>query len=235
MLIMYCHKNISYIICLLSLLFNISNVFAISTSEQPPSVTAVCKDQPQCDFIAKEKKWPKEEEGGGSVTFSNLAFDIKFPKEFNKVAVVWGELPLYVVLYNDKKITVGMEEVPGEETSSDFPLLLEDKTHSSWLPIDIFEIIFKKTSSNKEPSNSYERYLWRTAFFHKVITYGPTTSAIAYEKGLWKAYMANVGDPTNNRLTIITHKKYPNRYLTIRDNGVEQKFIEKLIATIELN
>jgi hypothetical protein len=220
---------------LYAILFDISNVFANSTSEEPPPVSLICKNQPRCDFLATQKKWPKEVAIEDAVTFSNLAFDIRFPSGFDKVAVIWNELPLYMVIYKNKKISIGMENVPSEETSSDFPSLLDDKTRSSWLPIDIFKIIFSKKPNDMEPANTYERYLWRTAFLYKAITYAPSSDAFVYTKGPWTAYTAKVGDPTNDRFTVVTHREYPNRYLTIRDSGASLEFIEKLISTIKLN
>jgi hypothetical protein len=192
-------------------------------------------DQPRCDFTATRKEWPQATDSEEAVLFSNLTFDMFFPVGFSKVSVIWNELPLYVILYDDKRITVGIEDVPSEETSSDFPLLLKDKKQSTWVPIDIFDIIFTNVPTDKEPENRYERYLWRTAFLFKAITYSSSGKAVVYEKGPWMAYMSNVGDPSNDRFTIVTHRKFPNRFLTIRDNGVELKVIDNLLSTIKLN
>ena len=131
-----------------AMFLNVSSIYANSSSEEPPPVSSICEDQPRCDFLATQKQWPKETTLENTVTFSNLAFNISFPSGFDKVSVIWNELPLYVVTYNDKRITVGVEDVPSEKTSSDFPSLLNDKTQSSWLPIDIFKIIFWRNLVN---------------------------------------------------------------------------------------
>jgi hypothetical protein len=102
-------------------------------------------------------------------------------------------------------------------------LIAKRKNWSQEEGVDDF-ITFLNLAFDKALSNMFESYLWRTAFFHKVITCGRLTTALVYEKGFWRAYTANVGDSTNDRLTMLTHKKYQNRYLMIRGNGVELKY-----------
>jgi hypothetical protein len=222
--------------CLTSLIFLILPIEIVAASvEEPPSAVEICKNQPQCEFSGTNKAWPSDGFDLPTFIYSNKMFDITLPRAIDRVSVGWGNSPLYAIWLGTKKIAFGVEEVPAESTSTDYPAILKQKKHSDWIPTDIFKIIFNNHKpSDKEPENAYERYLWRTAFFRKVIVYKSLAYAHIYNNGPWTAYTALVDIQSKNRLTVVTHEKFPSRYLTIRDNGVELEFIEKILAEIKL-
>lgn len=233
---MFLFKKMSWYICLLCCIIFLSPEIVASSSAQPIAAVEICKDQPQCGFVGVSKNWPSKGFESVAVTFSNQIFDVKLPSKFDRVSIGWGVSPPYAVWFGDKRVSFGIEEVPDESTSTDYQAIIEEKSRSQWVPIDIFKIIFgENKSTEKEPVNAYEKYLWRTAFFHKFLAYKSTTSAFIYHHGKWNAYTALMGGESKSRLTVITHADYPSRYLTIRDNGVGLEFIEKVIASIKLN
>jgi hypothetical protein len=216
--------------------FFLSFTLLASPVEQPPPAEEICKDQPQCDFIGTNRQWPSDGFDIPTTIFSNQMFDIELPSKLNRVSIGWGKTPLYVVWYKDNRISFGIEEVPNESTSTDYPAILKQKNQTEWVPNDIFKIIFTKNNpTNKEPENAYEKYLWRTAFFRKVMYYKSPSDAYIYNNGPWNAYSAIFDTQSKNRLTVVTHKEYPSRHLMIINNGTEIDFIEKILATIRLN
>lgn len=224
---------LKYIISLVvGLLVVISSVCA---DEQPPPAMEICKEQSQCNLIGTQRSWPDQGFDSSTVVFSNLIFNVRLPNTLDKVSIGFGKSQLYAVWFADQRVAFGIEEVPNEKTSTDYQKILEEKSKSSWKPIDIFRIIFSNKPTDKEPENAYEKYLWRTAFFYKAIVYKAPDSASIFKRGPWTAYAANINGPTKYRLTIITHSDIDNRYLTIRDNGLSIDFLKKIIASIQLN
>jgi len=160
-------------------------------------------------------------------------FDLLFPKDINKVSIVWGELPLYAIAINNNQFFVGVEEIPPAETSSNYTAVKEAKKYT-WKPIEVIKIIFTTDLKDKEPTNAYERYLWRTAFLHKSIQFNRASEPYMYSSGLWNVYTVKVNDVTHKRITIITHDSIPDRYLTIRDTGASINTIEQLFSSVSL-
>jgi hypothetical protein len=216
------------------IIFNLP-VGASLAVDRPPPVIEMCKGQPHCNFLGNEKGWPEQGFDSEYVTFTNRIFDVRLPRTMDKVSIGWGDSPLYALWFSDKRVAFGIEDVPDEIASADYAEILEEKKQSDWVGIDIFKIMFNNTSSEKEPNNAYERYLWRTAFFHKVIVYGGIKSALIYKRGPWSAYSAVIDGPVNRRLTVVTHREIKDQYLSIQDNGFDQEFIEKVIASVSLN
>lgn len=203
--------------------------------DQPPPAIDICKDQPQCDFIGIEKEWPNQGFDSDYVTFTNRIFDVRLPRTMDKVSVGWGDSPLYALWFADERVAFGIEDVPDESSSTDHAKIFEEKNQSNWQGIDIFKILFNSRPNEKEPINAYEKYLWRTAFFHKVIVYSGIKSAFIYRRGPWSAYSAIIDGITRRRLTVVTHSEIKDQYLSIQDNGLDQEFIEKIIASVSLN
>jgi hypothetical protein len=231
------HKKMkfSYFLCIVGILFFLQPSIACSSDDKPPPAVEICKDQPQCDFIGIDKEWPAKGFDSSSVVFTNRIFDVRLPRTLNKVSVGWGDSPLYAVWFGDHRIAIGIEDVPDERTSTEYTEIIKNKKQSSWIGTDIFKIIFNHKSKEKEPLNAYEKYLWRTAFFHKVIVYDGIESALIYKHGPWTAYSALINRATRRRLTVVTHSDIKDQYLTIRDYDLDQSFIEKIIASISLN
>ncbi len=203
--------------------------------DQPPPVIEVCKDQPQCDLIGIEKEWPDKGFDTDFITFTNRIFDVRLPRSMDKVSIGWGDSPLFALWFEDEQVEIGIEGVPDGTTSTDYARIHEEKNQSEWVGIDIFNILFNNKSNKIEPLNAYEKYLWRTAFFHKVIVYGGIESAFIYKHGPWTAYSAIISRDTRRRLTVITHGDIEDQYLLIQDSGIDQEFIEKIIASVRLN
>ncbi len=222
-------------ILMMCLLFLVSINSSCANEDLPPPPSKSCLRTPACDFKAKEKPWPPIiPSSTDSIKFSNLMFELLFPKDIDKVSVVWGKLPLYVIALNKNQIFVGVEEVPPAKTSTNHNAIKKAKRHSTWKPIDIIKIIFTNDLKDTEPTNAYESYLWRTAFLHKSIQFSTATDATMYSSGLWKVYTAKVSEVTHNRITIITHDSIPDRYLTIRDTGATMNTIEQLFSSVSL-
>lgn len=206
-----------------------------ANGDNPPQAFEICKDQPQCDFIGKERQWPAAGFESNYVTFTNRIFDVRLPRTMDKVSIGWGDTPLYALWFDQVRVAIGIEDVPDIRTNTDHEKIIEDKKDSNWIGIDLFKIVFNNKPYEKEPVNTYEKYLWRSAFFHKVIVYEGIKAASIYKHGPWTAYSATVSGPTPHRLTVITHTDIENQYLSIRDNGLDQEFLEKIIASVSLN
>jgi len=219
---------------LLCIIFLVSVNNSCANEDLPPPPSKSCLEVPACAFKAKKKTWPSEIPSTNSVKFSNLMFDLLFPKDINKVSIVWGKLTLYAVALDKNQFFVGVEEVPPTETSTNYKAIKKAKKNSAWKPIDIIKIIFNNDLKDTEPSNAYERYLWRTAFLHKSIQYNTASEVYMYSSGLWNVYTAKVNEVTHKRLTIVTHDSIPDRYLTIRDTGANLDTIERIFSSVSL-
>ena len=137
--------------------------------------------------------------------------------------------------YANYKIIVTLGELPDFRSIAEGDTSPPSKDKGRYASLDYFEIIFTSTLNQPEPENSYDRNLWRTAFFIKSsVLYKSATEAEIYRNGPWTVYTVKLAGESKPRNTVITHKNSPARYLEISDYDAPKTVITDLIATIQL-
>lgn len=200
-----------------------------------PAAAAWCQDAPWCEFESVEKKWPVTSEQIKLAPITNLTFIVGVPRDYSKLSLIWGELPTFAVHYQGYRIVVELEEITDIKTMDGMRDLVEAQKLSKRLPIDQYEILFTAKPEQTEPANLYDRWLWRSAFSIKSSLYKSTKLGEIYRQGDWNVYLADVEGVSDSRITIITHRALPARYLKILDDGAPKAIILEIIASIKLD
>ncbi|MEK6748151.1 MAG: hypothetical protein AABY83_02940 [Pseudomonadota bacterium] len=72
-----------------------------------------CKTSPVCDFVATHQDWPKKRgEQKSRVPITMLGFVFEAPRDYKKIAMGWGKLPMFVLAYPTHELTFALEEMP---------------------------------------------------------------------------------------------------------------------------
>lgn len=235
------NMSISRIVALI-FLFGILLACAATTKPLPhlkdeglQSATYLCTDAPWCNLTAVERPWPEVTQASGRLPVTNLMFLVQIPNAPEKLLIPSGKLPMFAANYANYSFTIGLDEFPDVDSVPGMHHL-QPKDKRRYSPLDHYEIMFTATPDQQEPEGSYDRAVWRSAFFGKVTLFNTSaTEAEIYRNGPWTVYMLQVNGPTYTRSTAITHKDFPLRYLRISDRNAPKAVITDLIATIQLH
>lgn len=212
-----------------------------ATTKEPPhlkdeglqSAAYFCANAPWCNFTAVERPWPVVTPATSFLPFDNLIFLLQLPPAPEKLSIDWTSRML-AAQYANFRIVVTLGELPDFRSIAEGDTSPPFKDKGRYALLDYFEIMFTATLDQPEPKNSYDRNLWRAAFFRKAMElYKSTTEAEIYRNGPWTVYTVKVGGWTYTRNTVITHKNSPARYVQIFDNDAPKSVITDLIATIQ--
>lgn len=228
---------------LLAFVFSLGILSACAEIAKPPpqlkdeglqSAAYFCADAPWCNFTAAERPWPEVTPKSSFMPFDNWIFLVQLPPAPEKLSVSWTSQML-VARYANYKIVVTLGESPDFRSIADGDITLPSKDKGRYALLDYFEIMFTAKPGQPEPENSYDRGLWRTAFFMKSsVQYKSATEAEIYRNGPWTVYTVKLAGESNPRQTVITHKNSPSRYVQISDYDAPKTVITDLIATIQL-
>lgn len=201
--------------------------------EYPPAID-ICKHAPWCDFVAVEKKLHPIHSSSPLMPISNFSFNFDIPKNFEKITLLPAGITILAFFYGNYSINFTTESLKAITPNIKKNKKMDAaKANARYSPIDIFEIAFTSKSTFKEPSNLWDRVLWRAAFMQKWLRYENASDFSIYRLDKLSVYTVDIKQD-NTSIAIVTSKKIPEKYMKITGSGIPKEVFLNILSSLRL-
>lgn len=229
-------KYPTYTLLAVSLFINVPAINAMAEEIEPPPVMKSCTGNKWCNVQVKTKDWPERgkrsgEKNEGLEKVDMELFSLDIPKGYIKRDYDKSRQQLEVK-YSDYTLLLIKEEAGAYSTKHSLIPDEKIKQDPKYHPIKQYEIAFTETEPEKEPSDKYEKLLYRLAFFTKSLG---LKDAVIYRKEDINAYQRRYDmDSQLNEINVyVTRADRPKEKLVIALIGGDVKRLQHILATIE--